>query len=214
MSYLRKPISFLIILSFIAFYNYVEAVWNLPAFTQRPPISGIPPAINVGSIPQRKAGNIKVVNLTINSGGQFRRISIGNAVASQGGLRASGSIMAGTFCLGSTPSPDGCITNWQQGLSLSGGQPNSLIRWLTSSVAGNQGTISNSSISESGSNINVGRGVNITGSLNVDNGARLMPAVKLLKLVGASTANLAKKNLILSVDSLGKVVLVNADCTP
>ena len=209
----KKLLSLLAILLTGVLFTPAFATWR----TQTLPIPNTStyPALNVGADHQRKTGDLTVNNLRVNQGGMFTRVVVGSVGTISNGLNASGKVTASRFCLGSTPSPDGCISNWQGGLNLSGGRANSLLRWI------NPATPTYSAISETGKNIAMGdsaspRAAGINGNLNLESGTRLQTGLKISQLAGNLTATqiaaLPKSNRILSVDATGKIVLTNADC--
>lgn len=216
MSLFRSFILSLIILIWSFSPDSVLAAWQKPG--EAPPNGNTPPPINVGTTKQEKTSALTVGNFEARSDGWVQgRVYVSKVPDLRSGGQSTvsaGDVKAARFCLGNIPSPDGCISSWQEGLGLSGGQANRLVRWLSPI------TLDNSSISESGTTVTIGstatpKNVKINGNVSLGGGAPAASSGLKLKgfsnLTASEIASLASKNIVLSVDTLtGEVKLVEA----
>ena len=222
----QKIISCFFVLFFLVFANNVAAIWQkpiLPSASQQSLTDGnTEQAINVGSNKQTKAGFLELSKISGDTdfestgfGWIKNRIWVGiNPIVPRiaYSVITSGDVGAPSFCLGVS-----CISSWQDGLGLVGGQRGSLVKWLGSN------TIGNSSISESvgvvaiGTSVNkktaiISGALNLTSTINNDSGLTLKDLTSIL--TPAELSALAITNVVLSVDTAtGEVILVEA-CKP
>ncbi len=208
----KKILRFLIIFSLFGLVsNYSKASWLEP--TNLPPADLVGVPVNIGPDFQSSRGTLNFNNATSTKSAVIDNLSVG---------RVSGTVNRGdvvveektkalsSFCLGSVPSPNGCISRWLDLSSILssgfyGGQAGKLVKWM-SPTSINEGK---SSLSENPTSLSSSKKIEINSLTPNESGLRLSHLANPSSITG-----LQQKNKVLTLDASGNVILANITCTP